>query len=222
MKNYIAFLIVILITTILGCNTSQSLSHNEVHARMPSEPGKCYAKCSIQAQYGLKKTEVSYAVYTGDPTLEDVDLDTITIEVSPSSSNWVKRKADRNCLSANPEDCLVWCLVNTPAQVQEVPVLLDTTQSQNFQYHFETQALIKEGGFTEWREVVCNSDITPKFYRKVQQALVDAGYDIGPMGVDGIVSKSTKSALIKFQEDTGLPFGNLDHETLDAMGISIP
>ncbi len=26
---------------------------------------------------------------------------------------WVKKKADQNCLSANPEDCLVWCLVET-------------------------------------------------------------------------------------------------------------
>ncbi len=27
------------------------------------------------------------------------------------STKWVKRRADRNCLSANPDDCLVWCLI---------------------------------------------------------------------------------------------------------------
>jgi len=38
------------------------------------------------------------------------------VEVSPASTKWVKRKADRNCLSANPDDCLVWCLVEVPAE----------------------------------------------------------------------------------------------------------
>lgn len=35
--------------------------------------------------------------------------ETITeqIEVSPASTKWVKKKADKNCLSANPKDCLV-------------------------------------------------------------------------------------------------------------------
>lgn len=27
------------------------------------------------------------------------------------STKWVKKRADRNCLSANPDDCLVWCLI---------------------------------------------------------------------------------------------------------------
>lgn len=33
------------------------------------------------------------------------------LEATKSSTKWVKRKADKNCLSANPEDCLVWCLI---------------------------------------------------------------------------------------------------------------
>lgn len=28
-----------------------------------------------------------------------------------ASTKWVKKRADRNCLSANPDDCLVWCLI---------------------------------------------------------------------------------------------------------------
>ena len=46
--------------------------------------------------------------------------DTERIEVSPANEKWVKRKADKNCLSANPEDCLVWCLVAIPATYQTV------------------------------------------------------------------------------------------------------
>jgi hypothetical protein len=44
---------------------------------------------------------------------EDV---TERIEVSPASTRWEKGKATAACLSANPEDCRVWCLVEVPAQ----------------------------------------------------------------------------------------------------------
>ena len=48
------------------------------------------------------------------------------IEVAAASSKWVKKKADKNCLSANPEDCLVWCLVETPAPVSYTHLTLPT------------------------------------------------------------------------------------------------
>ena len=35
------------------------------------------------------------------------------IETAPAATKWVKKRADRNCLSADPNDCLVWCLVET-------------------------------------------------------------------------------------------------------------
>lgn len=48
------------------------------------------------------------------------ETQTEQIQTAPSSTKWVKRKADRNCLSADPNDCLVWCLVETPAQYRTV------------------------------------------------------------------------------------------------------
>lgn len=35
----------------------------------------------------------------------------IKVEKQEASSAWVKKRAERNCLSADPNDCLVWCLV---------------------------------------------------------------------------------------------------------------
>ncbi len=43
-----------------------------------------------------------------------------TIEISPATTQWVKKKADPSCLSADPDDCLVWCLVEVPAKYQTV------------------------------------------------------------------------------------------------------
>jgi Putative peptidoglycan binding domain len=42
------------------------------------------------------------------------------ILVSPASTKWEKKVADRNCLSADPNDCSVWCLIAVPAQYKTV------------------------------------------------------------------------------------------------------
>lgn len=42
------------------------------------------------------------------------------IEVSPATTRWEKGKASAACLSANPEDCRVWCLVEVPAQYKTI------------------------------------------------------------------------------------------------------
>ncbi len=42
------------------------------------------------------------------------------IEIAPAGTKWVKKKADQNCLSADPNDCLVWCLIETPAVYQTI------------------------------------------------------------------------------------------------------
>lgn len=41
------------------------------------------------------------------------------IEVAAPTQKWVKRKTDENCLSSDPEDCMVWCLEEVPAEKQK-------------------------------------------------------------------------------------------------------
>ncbi len=224
------------------------------------------------------------------------------IEVKPSSTKWVKKRAERNCLSRNPDDCLVWCLIEEPAQFRTIdihvrigcpdgyeetgdecikvitipsefadrtyqklvapatvdtvlipahyenrtyqklisPARLDTVEvpaeyeEQSYQRlikpasslttevpaEYETiskRVLVKKGGFTEWRQVVCESNITADLTREVQVALKNKGYDPGHLS--NSIDSSTKAALIKFQKDNGLPIGQLDFETLRALGI---
>ena len=80
--------------------------------------------------------------------------------------------------------------------------------------------MVKQGGFTEWREVVCEGDITRDLVRKVQQALISRGYDVGTAGADNRMGAATKAALVKFQKENGLPVGQLDTETMRALGIN--
>ncbi len=92
--------------------------------------------------------------------------------------------------------------------VTETPAQYNTITKRN---------LVTPGGFTEWREVVCSSDITPALNRRIQQALKDKGYDVGV--IDGIMGAGTKAQLVKFQRANNLPIGNLDTKTLEALGV---
>ena len=77
--------------------------------------------------------------------------------------------------------------------------------------------LVKSGGFSEWREVLCGDKITGATVRSIQKALKDRGYDPGP--ADDIMGARTKAALTKYQADKGLPVGNLNCETLKSLGL---
>jgi len=77
--------------------------------------------------------------------------------------------------------------------------------------------LVKKGGFTEWKEVLCGDKVTGYTVRQIQEALKSRGYD--PGASDNVMGARTKSALTKFQKDNGLPVGQLDFDTLKALGI---
>jgi len=84
-----------------------------------------------------------------------------------------------------------------------------------------TRRLVSAGGFTEWREVLCESDANPQTIRKIQLALREKGYDPGP--IDNVLGTQTRDAIKQFQTDNGLAVGvqgtSIPYETLKAMGI---
>ncbi len=267
-------------------------------------------------------------------------------EVAPATTKWVKKRGSESCLSANPDDCLVWCLVEVPAQYQTVTTQVDlgcydggsavadcvrrikipaeyktitkqmvTTQAQTreieipAEYRTETRRVVKspaktreieipaeyktitkqvekvpaqtreidipaeyktvtrsvkqaprsteveipaeyktitksvvsaaaqtrdieipaeyktvtykklvrKGGFTEWKEVMCGEKVNEATVRQVQEALRTKGYNPGPS--DNVLGAQTKAALVKYQKDNGLPMGSLDRQTLNSLGL---
>lgn len=59
---------------------------------------------------------------------------------------------------------------------------------------------------------------TPALMKKVQQALVNAGFNPGP--VDGVSGGKTVSAIESFQKQQGIPPGKLTKRTLRALGVA--
>ncbi len=202
------------VLTILILNLTTLYLNAQPEARMPSEPGKCFAKCLIQDKF-LTITD-SFPIYSN---IENIDYDIELIELHPSCQKWVTKKADKDCESDDPNDCLVWCLIDVEELTKEVKIPINPSLAGELSYEvYESKKLISKGGWTEWREVVCGKDVTKDLVKKVQFALVEKGY-LGETGINNILGKETKAALVLFQKENELPVGQLDFETLASLGI---
>lgn len=167
--------------------------------------------------------------------------------VTPASQKWVKGKASVTCLSQDPKDCEVWCLKEVPAvyktethKVEKVPAtttekeipavtkvvprkkMIEPATENKIEVAatYKTvmkKVLVKKGGYQGWKEVLCEQNATDNKIGEIQKALKREGYDPGP--IDNQMGGKTKDALIKFQQDKGLPVGNLNTETLKALGV---
>ena len=78
--------------------------------------------------------------------------------------------------------------------------------------------MISKGGYTNWVEVVCDTDIDSYLIKRVQQKLNDLGYGSGTP--DGIMGANTRRALEKYQADNNLPVGNLNIATMQKLGVN--
>lgn len=236
-------------------------------------PGKCYARCLAPDQYEIREEQVvdkpgsvkiekipaKYETVYDTIVLKEATTKTVNIPavyenvtedvlVTPATQKWVKGVADKNCLSANPKDCEVWCLKEVPAVYQKVTRKVEKTPAttkqvevaavtkvvprqkmiySSYENKIETpptyktvmkKVLVAKGGYQEWKEVMCEQNLTDTKIAAIQEALRREGYDAGP--VDNQMGAKTKQALIKFQQDKGLPVGNLNMETLKALGIN--
>ena len=226
MKNIFAYTLAIVAIIFSACNqpTYSNLSTRSLDNSTPksapqtkNENGECFAKVLFGAQY---ETEIKKEyVFTGDPEMTSVDLEEKTLELKPGKTEWIKKKADKNCLSADPNDCLVWCLVEIPAEVEKYYLVKDITQTEEYEIkEFEVEKLVRKGGYTEERQVVCDDLVSEKLIAQLHDALIAKGYRTGSKTK---LDARLKSALTQFQKKNKLPIGQLDFETMDVLGIVV-
>ena len=177
-------------------------SQSRADQKMPNEPGKCYAKCLMPDE--VQMDTFSIFVYTGDE-LPMAGVSEERIVLSPASTEWVKKKREKGCLSKNPEDCLVWCLQENKAEEELFHVVKDTTIVDAFEVHEIIQkTIISQGGFTEWKAVVCESNINHRLIANLTEQLNLHGYHCSNEPTN-IIGPELKNALIKYQKDNTLP-----------------
>jgi hypothetical protein len=204
---------------------------------------------AIPAKYDLvsdtvlvKPASVKYVggTITYETTTEEV-------LVTPETSRWVRMKYDTTCVSKVPEECLVYVLKYYPAVYKKVTKKVQKPSSETKEVAVPAEykitkkkvlvsaarevkeelpptykkimrkEILSKGGDVVWTEIICQKDLTKDKIMSVQQALKEAGYDAGTP--DGAMGAQTKLALSKYQKDKGFPVGNLDIETLNALGI---
>ena len=200
-------------------NTASSKNYRQgSQSGMPSKPGACYAK-SLMPDITEKKLIASVPVYTGTNPTPEFEIKEVEYTVSHAGTKWIKKKADGNCASPNPEDCLVWCLIEIPEEKVSYKIVVDTTLTDQWKMeNVNEKTLVESGGYTEWTEVVCDSKVSNELINNVQKILADQGFL--KANQSGSFDSETKKALTEFQRQYELPLGTLNLQTLDYMDIS--
>jgi len=71
--------------------------------------------------------------------------------------------------------------------------------------------------FLHWHAVLCSINTTPIIVRKLQQALLAAGYNPGI--IDGVIGASTVRAIASYQKENNLAEGQITLHTLKSLGV---
>nr|WP_269331841.1 peptidoglycan-binding domain-containing protein [Futiania mangrovii] len=86
------------------------------------------------------------------------------------------------------------------------------------EYETVTKRVKMSDGSIEWREILCEVNMTEDWVTRLQTSLKNAGYDPGK--IDGVLGRGTYDALERFQKDKGLGSGELTIETLRMLGVN--
>lgn len=170
------------------------------------DPEKCKVWCltEVAAQYKTVTKQVLKAPATTRETPIPAEYKTITKAVISQPANVQEREIPAEYRTVTKQ------VLRSPATTREVQIPAEYST-------VTTKKLVKTGGFTDWVEVMCETKVTTSKIQAIQNALKSRGYDPGP--IDNILGAKTRQALIQFQKDNGLPVGNLNLETMRALGV---
>ncbi len=210
-----------------SCNqqyyTYDNQTYNSEKTDYPEGSG-CYAQCAIPDST-LQQYHPAIYEYTG----QDYDQDYVEYRegqivgiAEEASAKWVKKKADKNCLSSDPDDCLVWCLVESPTKyiTRDMYIVTDTSLTTEWVIidAIREKSLNAAKDIVEWRGVVCDQYRTLQFYVDLSHALIDNGY---ATDISTKFSNSLRTSLKKYQRDNLLPVGQLDCETMVSLQLDV-
>ena len=170
------------------------------------DPEKCKVWCltEVPAQYKTITKQVLKAPASSREIAIPAEFKTITKAVVQQPANVQEREIPAEYRTVTKS------VLRSPASTREVEIPAEFST-------VTTKKLVKVGGFTDWVEVMCEAKVTQFKISAIQQALKTRGYDPGP--ADNVLGPRTRQALIQFQKDNNLPVGNLNVETMRALGV---
>ncbi len=187
---------------------------------------------------------VKPATETRETIEPEYDNITTQVKVADAGFFWLKKgeSANDGARASGREVCLVEqpaefrtikkTVLKTPAstKVVEIPAEYETVEvnrlvtppSENrtvipAKTKTVTRQVQIEPSRLEWRQILCETNTTPKLITSIQRALKREGYDPGP--IDGVIGQDTLDALEKFQLKNNLDRGGLTYESLKALKV---
>ncbi len=116
-------------------------------------------------------------------------------------------------------------VVKIPAKYETLTVTEEVSAPQQKRepiaptYQTISKQVMVSDGRMEWREILCETNMTRGRVTEIQRSLARAGHNPGP--IDGIIGEQTMGAVNAFQRAKGLPVDKyLNIATLDALGVS--
>jgi hypothetical protein len=166
----------------------------------------------IDPIYGKKV--IKHYIFNGEDTT-GLNVKITRITVSDARRELVKRR-DPNCLSPNPVDCIKEAWEVIPPVTMNLYTLPDPSLTDQYDIREETTTvMVKEGKLVE-EPIICPNLRTKRLISAVQEALKNKGY---PLEVTGNYDTATSLAVIDFQKNVALPYGDLTLATLAALGV---
>ncbi len=115
--------------------------------------------------------------------------------------------------------------VAVPAVFKTVDVTAEATPAKErrikipAKYATVTKRKLVKDGMMDWREILCDTNMTRGRITAIQQALRSAGHNPGE--IDGVIGADTMRAVNSFQRQKGLPVDDyLNIATVRALGVS--
>lgn len=202
----------------------------------------------VPAEYKTIKVQklVTESQEVREKTAEDMRSFVKTVKVADPSFKWhathSKEKpqgrytGNQICLKEIPAKFEEYTklVVKTPATVKKEEVaakyktvkvrkLLRAAQEKRTKIPAEYKMVTKRQKVgeerLEWRQVLCETNVTKDIVTRVQKKLIDAGYN--PGAIDGVVGGGTLRAVDNYQRENNLPRGGLTLRTLEALGVKL-
>lgn len=210
------YIVVLLILGLISCSPRNpiALSGEKPSDKIPNEPGKCYAKCKVPDYSNM--LDLRMPVYIGED-FNNPNVELREIVTQEAGTKWVKKQANNNCMSKDPKDCLVWCLVEVEEVKESYYTVIDTTLSDPYEWKKIKNEIDLETANTEWKEIVCHPQVTTRLIQNIQLALIAEGYNI--LEPNGIIDDEFKGLLTQYQLDNKLAVGQITSESLNHLGI---
>ncbi len=136
-----------MIMILVACKTQYTLTEKK---SMSDE--KCFARMLSEKAY--EESIRPYPLYTGE-NYDESTMEKVQYVITPVQSKWEKTKI-KDCTSDDPKDCEVYCLVETPAEHEEVYVVIDTVRIKDYVWTDLHDSRLPDGKHFYWMEVECD------------------------------------------------------------------